>query len=509
GLQVYENMRAVDYLRTRPEVDGSKIAITGASGGGNQTMYAGAFDERFGAVVPVCSVGNYQAYLGTACCMCEVVPGALRFTEEGGVLGLTAPRALLVINATKDAIQFSIPEAKKSLAFAERVYKVLNAPDNLRHTTFDWHHDYSQAMREAMYGWLAKHLKGEGDGSPIPDPPMTTEDPESLRCFPGDTRPADWMTIPKLAAREGRRLLSNKKHPADAETWQSQAADLRHALAERVFGGQPLAAPWNASVLVQADDWDMIAIQPEPGITLQAIRVRVGNRPGPRLAVVLDLDGAAKASDSPLAKRLRHEGWDVVTVDLRATGAAAWPTDRIGNASDHNTAQWGLWIGRPLLGQWAFDIRRLLDGLKKIDGITPERIALLGQGPAGIVALAAAAVDGRITDVAAIDSLASFITETPYKGQRMGVIAPGLLREVGDVADLAALCLPRHVVIAGGVLGDGTRLTSERQQQMFVSASHIARVLNSPASLRLVDADVANVLRALRDRQPAAKRGGA
>ena len=41
-------------------------------------------------MVPVCSVGNYQAYLRAACCVCEVVPGALRFTEEGDVLGWQA-----------------------------------------------------------------------------------------------------------------------------------------------------------------------------------------------------------------------------------------------------------------------------------------------------------------------------------------------------------------------------------------------------------------------------------
>ena len=69
GIQVYENQRAVDYMLTRPEVDGDRLGITGCSGGGNQTMYAGAFDERFEAVVPVCSVGTYQAYLGAACCM--------------------------------------------------------------------------------------------------------------------------------------------------------------------------------------------------------------------------------------------------------------------------------------------------------------------------------------------------------------------------------------------------------------------------------------------------------
>src|SRR5262249_14363768 len=46
GMRVYDNRRAVDYLLTRPEVDGDRLGITGASGGGNQTMYAGALDER-------------------------------------------------------------------------------------------------------------------------------------------------------------------------------------------------------------------------------------------------------------------------------------------------------------------------------------------------------------------------------------------------------------------------------------------------------------------------------
>ncbi len=66
GMQVYDNRRAVDYLLTRREVDGERLGITGASGGGNQSMYAGALDERLKVVVPVCSVGTYQAYLQAA-----------------------------------------------------------------------------------------------------------------------------------------------------------------------------------------------------------------------------------------------------------------------------------------------------------------------------------------------------------------------------------------------------------------------------------------------------------
>src|SRR5205807_2775295 len=144
GMQVYDNRRAVDYLCSRPEVDASQLGITGASGGGNQTMYAGALDERLKAVVPVCSVGTYQAYLRAACCVCEVLPGALRFTEEGDVLGLVAPRALMVINATMDSFQFSVGEADKSLERARAVFKLYDAGDKVAHPTFESPHAYNQ-----------------------------------------------------------------------------------------------------------------------------------------------------------------------------------------------------------------------------------------------------------------------------------------------------------------------------------------------------------------------------
>jgi cephalosporin-C deacetylase-like acetyl esterase len=496
GLQVYENMRAVDYLLTRPEVDGKKIAITGASGGGNQSMYAGAWDDRFGAVVPVCSVGNYQAYLGAACCMCEVVPGALRFTEEGGILGMTAPRGLMVVNVTKDAVQFSIPEAKKSLAFASGVYKVYGQPDLVRHTTFDWHHDYSQAMREALYGWLEKNLKGKGDGSPIPDPPIKTEDPESLRCYPGDTRPAEWMTIPKFAAAQGNRLLALRKIPEDADAWRAESATTRQTLVDKVLGGAP-----KGTVQVPSVDGKSATIrfQSEPGIWLTTTpRSGVRGADAP-LAIVLDLEGEQKAAESKIAKALQEGGWNVRTVDLRATGALAWPSDKVGAAPDHNSAEWGLWIGRPLLGQWTLDVRRFLDAIERVEGKLPNRIALVGQGPAGTVALACAAVDERITHAVALNSLASYVSHAPYKGQRLGLMAPGILRDVGDIAHLAALCLPRRVVFAGGVRGDGAKLSADELRKRFAPAVETSILLKADAALQLLDsADAERVIKALR-----------
>ncbi len=499
GLQVYENVRAVDYLRTRPEVDGQQIGITGASGGGNQTMYAGAWDERLKAVVPVCSVGNYQAYLGTGCCMCEIVPGALRFTEEWGVLGLTAPRGLLVINATRDAHQFSVAEARKSLALAEPVFRLYGRGDHVRHTVFESGHDYSRPMREAMYGWMNHELAGLGDGAPITEPEIKTEDPETLRCYPGDSRPDDWMTIPRFAAGQGRKLLEARPAVQDAGEWKRTSTALRTALVETVFGGFPPAPPATPRVEGVTDaSARLIHFQPEPGLNLTA-RVEAGKSTTSPLAIVLDLGGVRQNGAGGLDDEVRRAGWGLVTLDLRATGALVGPTDQAAKVVDHNSAQWGIWLGRPLLGQWVLDVQRLLDALQRDDNGLPAQVVVIGEGPAGLVALAAAAVDPRITKVAAVRTLASYITEVPYEGQRLGVMAPGIVRHVGDVADLAALVAPRRLVIAGGVAGSGTALSLERLEDTYRRATRIWDLQGARRELTLIEnSSPAQVLEALR-----------
>ena len=485
GLQVYENMRAVDYLETRPEVDKEKIGITGASGGGNQTMYAGAWDKRFKCVVPVCSVGNYQAYLGQACCMCEVVPGALRFTEEWGVLALTAPRPLMVVNATKDAIQFSVGEAKKSLALTAPVYGLLGKPDHLRHAIFDGPHDYSKAMREAMYGFMTLHLKGEGNGDPIPEPAIKTENPEDLRCYPGDTRPKDFMTIPKFAAREGKKVLELAPQHAG---WQAGLEVRRKALVEKTLGSPATPPPgFDPGVTSQRKPVPMYYFQPEPGLELSAGLDWNGK---PIHAVILNMAGGDAARASPLAAELRKRGWEVLTLNLRATGDLAPPNERVGRAPDHNSAEWGLWIGRPLLGQWVYDVRRLLDQLDR-----RGEIVVIGEGPAGLVALCAAATDKRITRVATVNTLASFVAGEPYAEQRLGVLASGILRDVGDVAHLAALCAPKDVLIAGGVSGGGKALTGEELAKAYERTSSVFKLLGKERQFVLTTSD--NVLKGL------------
>ena len=484
GLQVYENQRAVDYMLTRPEVAGPRLGITGASGGGNQSMYAGAFDERFKAVVPVCSVGNYKAYLGAACCMCEVVPGALSFTEEWGVLSLTAPRALMIVSATRDAFQFSVGEAKKSLAFVRPVYRLYQLPGSVKHAVFESPHDYNQPMREAMYGWMTKHLKGEGDGSPISEATMETEDPESLRCFPGETRPDDWMTIPNFAAREARELLELKTAPVDQDKWLTTASRLRRTLNMKVLKGTKPSASVSVTPPATSPQQKLL-FEPEAGIQLTATH-SIGKAPQrPGTVIVLSLKGASELPDNELARAVHESGRRVVSLSLRATGEHAPPGDSIRRAPDHNTAEWSLILGRPLLGQWVRDLRTAITVLAD-RGYADENLTVIGHGPAGVVALCAAALDRRINHTVTVESLGSFISDTPYENQRLGILPNGIVRDVGDISHIAALIAPNKLTICGTVSGSGTPLSDAELDGTFDPTSHIYKLCGATGQFSVI-----------------------
>ena len=479
GLQVYENMRAVDYLLTRPEVDGAKLGITGASGGGNQTMYAGAFDERFSCVVPVCSVGTYRSYLGAAACVCEIVPDVMTYTEEWGLLAMVAPRALMVINATKDAFQFSVGEAQQSIARAQHVFRLHGQAGKIAHTIFESGHDYGKTMREAMYGWMTLHLKGEGQGNPISEPALTPEDPETLRCYPGQSRPADFVTLPKFAAAEAARLIDehDRENPQHAEHWKNTAMRMRHALEHQVLGGFPERKPTAVTILGEKDS-DAISIQleTEPGVE-SFVRLSGGRKDPKRLIFVVDLDGIEHARASELVKALENAGTSLAIVEPRATGRYAVAGDKIGRAPDHNSTEWSILTGRPLLGQWIWDVRMAIDAIGRQEKDAFEGATIIGLGPAGLVALGAAIYEPRIARVVMIDTLASFKSDVPYVNQRMGIMAPRILRDAGDVPHLAALVAPRKLLISGAVTGGGEALPAAALGEQFAYTKKVYRLL--------------------------------
>jgi dienelactone hydrolase/pimeloyl-ACP methyl ester carboxylesterase len=494
GMQVYDNRRAVDYLSSRPEVEASRLGITGASGGGNQTMYAGSLDERFQAVVPVCSVGTYQAYMHAACCVCEVLPGALRFAEEGDVLSLVAPRALMVINATKDGFQFSVGEARKSLARAAPVFKLLGAEEKMHHAVFESPHAYNQEMRETMYGWMTRWLKGEGEGKPIPEPKHEVETFEDLACYPPGSRPKTFLLLPEFAKREGSALV--RKHNAQkfdhVEEWESAAVHMRSQLRKQVFGDFPKRPRPDAKLdkPVTAGDVATVSVllHPEPDlplpITLKGPTRLRGKR---QVCVLLHLDGSAEALKHPLAQALLDKKWEVAAPDLRGTGLTKPAGDAIVGAPDHNSAEHGLWIGRPLLGQWVFDVQCLLDWMALQPGFNRRRFVLAGIGQAGLVALCAGGLlDDAVASVVAVDTPTTYVTGEPYAaGTRMGLLAPGILR-VGDVPHFAALVAPRSLQVVGGVDPQGKKVEAKALASAFAFTSRIYQLNKMEERLKIL-----------------------
>ncbi|WP_165071023.1 S9 family peptidase [Paludisphaera rhizosphaerae] len=471
GLQVHDNRRAVDYLTSRAEVDPTRLAITGASGGGNQTLYAGALDDRFTAVVPVCGVGTYEAYLETACCVCEVVPGGLKFARTGDVLAMIAPRALLVVSALQDSPQFSFGEAAKSVARARSRFEALGAGDRLRHVGIDSKHDYNQPMREAMYGWLDRWLRGKGDGSPVAEPMIVTEDPETLRCYPdGPSRPKSIVSVPEFGRRQAAALLAALPPPPDhREAWEAEAATLRADLAE-VLGGLPETAP---RVLRTSYDparrLATIEMEPEPGLMLRGyLSLPEPSAVDPPSVVIhaSEEEVTAEAAQERGMRRTGKAGLAVATVELRALGRLKPATSRVANAADHNEAEWGVWIGRPLLGQWVYDLLQWIEVVTDVVDRLPEAasfrrapISLQGQGVAGIAAILASPYAPGVANVTADFAPVQLAEGSPtaQKSIRMGALAPNLLR-LGDIGRLASLAAPRGLEVSYDVGPDGASL---------------------------------------------------
>jgi dienelactone hydrolase len=159
GLRVHDALRALDYLIGRPEVDPDRVGCVGLSWGGAHTAYATAFDER--VKVAVVS-GMFTTYAEVALerenfCLCHYVPDMLRWSEFTDVVGLIAPRPLLLEVGDHDPLL--TPEVVRAeYARVESIYRVADAPEMLSLDLFHGQHEWHGP---AAYAWLDRHLRDQ------------------------------------------------------------------------------------------------------------------------------------------------------------------------------------------------------------------------------------------------------------------------------------------------------------------------------------------------------------
>lgn len=142
GERVYDVDRGIDYLATRKDMDLSRLGVMGNSGGGTITIYAAALLARVRAAMASCSFCTFAgSIMSIYHCGDNYVPRIYLWAEMGDILGLFAPRPVVVVAGRHDSI-FPIAEVRKAFAQAQAIYKAAGAPGNCQLVVGDGGHRF-------------------------------------------------------------------------------------------------------------------------------------------------------------------------------------------------------------------------------------------------------------------------------------------------------------------------------------------------------------------------------
>jgi dienelactone hydrolase len=143
--RVWDVMRTIDWIETRPDLDRSRVGCAGISGGGTCTVFAAALEPRIRAALVSCYINTFRdSIMSLSHCMDNYVPGILNWAEQYDVAGLIAPRPLFVESGAKDEI-FPVEASRASFARIRAVYEVFGAAEATGHEVFDGPHEFHGA----------------------------------------------------------------------------------------------------------------------------------------------------------------------------------------------------------------------------------------------------------------------------------------------------------------------------------------------------------------------------
>lgn len=432
GHQLADNVRAVDLLCSLPYVDTLRIGATGASGGGSQTLWLAALDQRIRAVVTVVSAGTFEAFVMRRNCVCELLPDGLTFSEEFEVTNLVAPRAILMISHEKEQNPAFLPsEMRRTYRLSQPFFKAAGVPDHLAYHTIDTTHGYFREDRMAMIAWFNRHLKQDSAlAVRMPEGPVVRA--EDLMVFATGKRPGEVHGTAGYCRRQGSRLRDlYLQHPAFNPTLKRSelAAILR-------LSGEPVLPAVAAG---SSGRWLRYTVK----CAARTVPVLVAHPPGEpanRRYRVLLHPGGKDQVDRARVTDLLKAGYSVVLPDLSGTGelASGSENDLIRSRKFHTRARAELWVGRTILGCWTAEITALAGWLGSEAGT--REIVIEGVRETALAALFASCLRDGIKQVILRDAPVSYLFDPggDVNYFSMAVHLPGILRW-GDVSLAAAL----------------------------------------------------------------------
>jgi hypothetical protein len=394
----------------------------------------------------------------------NIVQALAQGIDRADLLYAFAPKPLLMTITLHDAGHTYSPEYVSSshdlLDEYQRVYGLLGAGDRVSLQATTVSHGYVYEMRRATYAWFNRWFDMKN-----------VDDDESSQAVESDATlfvtPTGFVTT----SFGGETALSLTRQMADEiPTPSSLSADdvrsrIRSVLGIEESRGAALAARVLATIRkpgYRAEQFEFTSDQEirTPGWLLTPDNAGPST---PTLLYVGDAAAWSSVAEDAFAERLCAKGGcRVAVIDVRGRGdcAIGYPPrgrfyfpDRI--TDEAYLAWFTLMLGRPLLGGQIYDTLRALDYLRsRPDAGAP--VSLVGDGPHGVIALYAAALDARVRGVALRQTVTDYrsLAVAERYTQPFGIYAYGILREF-DLPDVARAVGPRPVLLLNPVTPRG------------------------------------------------------
>jgi dienelactone hydrolase len=442
GVEAWNGVRGIDYLISRGDVDASRIAVTGISGGGAATFWVAAADDRIKVAVPVSGMADLQSYVGNRVinghCDCMFLYNTFRWPWTR-IAGLVAPRPMLFSNSDQDSI-FPMDANQRIINRLERLYSLYGASDRVDALVSVGGHAYRQDIRQAAFRFINAHLKG--DARPVEDseidivsegnqPGAYPIEPEKLRVFPTDgDLPSDQLNT-TIDESFVPIALVPKPEPGAFDAWKQR---LLTELRRVSFGYFPAKIP-AAKPGQLAERW-----RSEDGIEFRLWRehgaIDASKAPA-TLLVVLNEEESGKKPE--WLNRLKSDHQEIVYCEPRGIGATRWTSKNPPNY----VARSHVLLGRTVDAGRVWDViaaaryfarNGAADGRKR-----PVHVA--GSGAAGLLAAYAAVLADDIGEVTVVSPPRTHMDDT----------APQFLNvlRVCDVPDSLGLVAPRPLTVVG------------------------------------------------------------
>jgi hypothetical protein len=439
GAEVWNAMRALDYLETRDDVDAERMGVTGLSGGGVISWCLGAADERVKVVVPVCQSGSIEQVVadrGTdGHCDCAFWINYYRWCWPD--LGaLIAPRAFLIASGSEDILWR--PNGYRDVAHRIRKqYAALGADDHFDLVEDLAPHGYTPKLRRAIFTWFNTHLKN--DPAPVKDDITDYVEPEENLLVFGGTLPKEdnMRQIDKL-------LVQKPIGPVFTdEVWlEHQKAALKR-LRELTF--RHTVSEDGARLREVRDDgrsqgrsYATYVFETSDGLTLGMKTALPESPPGSIPTVAFAVQPAARST---------FAGGGSSRPNVRSELATA--AVEVRNTAATSLGPGYLWTARrtyPLLGE-TLPERQVADLIAGIHLIRQQSstgsIAVYGEGHTAALAIYAALLDTKVSEIIIKDPPTSH--EDPMAPEFLGIL------RIGDLPHNLALVYPRPITFVGEI----------------------------------------------------------